>query len=187
MRHAKSLASRHHSKKRDGLSRVLAVLLVANMVLMAAMPIALYADDIIAPQDGLVEYGDAPSPSADRPDSGLNAEEQESLDALNINQETDVLADWLDGYGNGYDPDDPDWEGWLGEGLEGIGIALDVDTATIKFLVEKCYNPEYGARPIKRLIQTELEDPIAEAVLSGGGKTTARVSMRDGKVCLTLG
>ena len=35
------------------------------------------------------------------------------------------------------------------------------------FLVEKGYNPDYGARPLRRAIEHEMEDPLAEEVLRG--------------------
>ena len=37
----------------------------------------------------------------------------------------------------------------------------------LKYLVEKGYSPEYGARPLKRLIQTDIEDRLTDALLSG--------------------
>ncbi len=46
-------------------------------------------------------------------------------------------------------------------------IALDLDEAAIKWLAEKGYDPAYGARPLKRVIQKELQDPLAEKILSG--------------------
>ena len=36
-----------------------------------------------------------------------------------------------------------------------------------EFLIDKGYDPKYGARPLKRAIQTEMEDRLAEALLNG--------------------
>jgi len=54
----------------------------------------------------------------------------------------------------------------LGKKLGGLGIALKVSPDVIKHLAEKGYHPEYGARPLRRLLQSELEDKIAERILS---------------------
>ncbi len=46
-------------------------------------------------------------------------------------------------------------------------ITLEVDEEVKNFLVEKGYDPFYGARPLKRTIQNYLEDPLAELLLEG--------------------
>ena len=51
--------------------------------------------------------------------------------------------------------------------LEAKGMALKLTKSAKSFLVEKGYSPVYGARPLKRAIQTYLEDPLAEAILRG--------------------
>jgi ATP-dependent Clp protease ATP-binding subunit ClpC len=50
--------------------------------------------------------------------------------------------------------------------LKDLDIALDVTDAAKELLAEKGYDPEYGARPIKRAIMELLQDPLAEALLS---------------------
>jgi len=50
---------------------------------------------------------------------------------------------------------------------EQMGITLDVSDETKSYLIEKGYDPKYGARPMKRLLQNELEDKLAEALLDG--------------------
>ncbi len=47
-------------------------------------------------------------------------------------------------------------------------IHLDVREEAIRFLMEKGYDPSYGARPMKRAIQNFLAKPLAEAMLSKG-------------------
>ena len=47
------------------------------------------------------------------------------------------------------------------------GYALEVSEAAREFLAEAGYDPDYGARPLKRAIQRELQDPLALAMLSG--------------------
>ncbi len=46
-------------------------------------------------------------------------------------------------------------------------IALDLDGDAIEWLAAKGYDPAYGARPLKRIIQKELQDPLAERILTG--------------------
>ena len=46
-------------------------------------------------------------------------------------------------------------------------IELDLDADAIEWLANKGYDPAYGARPLKRVIQKELQDPLAEKILLG--------------------
>jgi ATP-dependent Clp protease ATP-binding subunit ClpB len=46
-------------------------------------------------------------------------------------------------------------------------IDLQFDEDSLAFLVEAGYDPVYGARPLKRAIQQYVENPLAEAILSG--------------------
>ena len=51
--------------------------------------------------------------------------------------------------------------------LEDRRIALTLDGEAVEWLAAKGYDPAYGARPLKRVIQSELQDPLAEKILSG--------------------
>ncbi len=51
--------------------------------------------------------------------------------------------------------------------LEARGVSLDVDDQAMDWIAERGYDPAYGARPLKRLIQTALGDPLAVALLEG--------------------
>jgi ATP-dependent Clp protease ATP-binding subunit ClpB len=46
-------------------------------------------------------------------------------------------------------------------------IRLDLDADAIEWLAGKGYEPVYGARPLKRVMQKELQDPLAEKILGG--------------------
>ncbi|WP_106753855.1 ATP-dependent chaperone ClpB [Pannonibacter carbonis] len=46
-------------------------------------------------------------------------------------------------------------------------ITLDLDPAAVTWLSQKGYDPAYGARPLKRVIQKDVQDPLAERILSG--------------------
>jgi ATP-dependent Clp protease ATP-binding subunit ClpB len=46
-------------------------------------------------------------------------------------------------------------------------ITLQLDDAARKWLADEGYDPVYGARPLKRVIQKALQDPLAESLLAG--------------------
>jgi ATP-dependent Clp protease ATP-binding subunit ClpB len=46
-------------------------------------------------------------------------------------------------------------------------IAIELDETARKWLAEKGYDPAYGARPLKRVIQKQVQDPLAEKILAG--------------------
>jgi ATP-dependent Clp protease ATP-binding subunit ClpB len=46
-------------------------------------------------------------------------------------------------------------------------ITLNLDPDAVEWLAAKGYDPAYGARPLKRVIQKELQDPLAERILGG--------------------
>jgi ATP-dependent Clp protease ATP-binding subunit ClpC len=51
--------------------------------------------------------------------------------------------------------------------LSGHGLSLDLDDKSKDFLIDKGYNPDYGARPLRRAIGQFVEDPLSEAILRG--------------------
>jgi len=53
------------------------------------------------------------------------------------------------------------------ERLKGRNIQLKLDDKAKDFLVEKGYDPIYGARPMRRSVERYLEDPLAEEILKG--------------------
>jgi ATP-dependent Clp protease ATP-binding subunit ClpC len=53
------------------------------------------------------------------------------------------------------------------ERLKGKKLTLVLDDAAKDFLVEKGYDPTYGARPMRRSVERFLEDPLAEEILKG--------------------
>jgi ATP-dependent Clp protease ATP-binding subunit ClpB len=55
----------------------------------------------------------------------------------------------------------------LSKRLESKNIILNIDDNVISFLAEKGYNPSFGARPLKRIITKEIENPLAIKLLSG--------------------
>jgi ATP-dependent Clp protease ATP-binding subunit ClpA len=57
--------------------------------------------------------------------------------------------------------------GHLAGRAEGVGITLDVDSAAEAWLAARGYDPDYGARPLRRVIQRELSDRLAVLLLDG--------------------
>ncbi len=57
--------------------------------------------------------------------------------------------------------------GLLAKRLGRRGLMLDVRTPAKQFLVEQGWDPQYGARPLKRAIQRFVEDELAKQVLNG--------------------
>ncbi len=55
--------------------------------------------------------------------------------------------------------------------LEVKGLELELDEAAKNFLIDKGFNPDFGARPLRRAIGTHIEDPLAEALLGGEYKS----------------
>jgi ATP-dependent Clp protease ATP-binding subunit ClpB len=55
----------------------------------------------------------------------------------------------------------------FGKRLYGIGIRIDVAKKAKELLVERGYDPVYGARPLKRVILRELETPISRLIVAG--------------------
>jgi ATP-dependent Clp protease ATP-binding subunit ClpC len=51
--------------------------------------------------------------------------------------------------------------------LQSKGLTMSLDQAAKDFLIEKGYNPDFGARPLRRALGTYIEDPLAESILSG--------------------
>ena len=65
---------------------------------------------------------------------------------------------------------------------EAVASALELDEAASDQLGEAGFDPVYGARPLKRAIQHQLENPLAQRILRGefAAGDTIRVTARDG-------
>ncbi len=61
--------------------------------------------------------------------------------------------------------------------LEDRKITLTLDAAARDWLAAKGWDPAYGARPLKRVIQRNLQDPLAEMILAGDVKDGDRVTI----------
>ncbi len=67
--------------------------------------------------------------------------------------------------------------------VEELGITIKMDKKAKSFLVDKGYDPQFGARPLRRAIQKYVEDPMAESILSDdlGEGDTITVSHKEGE------
>ena len=72
--------------------------------------------------------------------------------------------------------------------LEQMKISIELDDEAKKYIVEKGYDEKYGARPLRRTIQNEIEDNIAEKILEGKIKegNKVKVSVKDGTLDFSL-
>ncbi|HAT54711.1 MAG TPA: ATP-dependent Clp protease ATP-binding subunit ClpC [Lactobacillus sp.] len=67
------------------------------------------------------------------------------------------------------------------------GIKVKITPAAIDVVAEVGFDPEYGARPIRRALQTQVEDQLSEALISGQIKTNDAVTVgaKAGKITVT--
>ncbi len=67
-----------------------------------------------------------------------------------------------------------------------LGITLDADELAVRRLAKTGFDPMYGARPLRRVIQNEVEDAVAEQMLEGKLKngSHATVTVADDKLCI---
>jgi ATP-dependent Clp protease ATP-binding subunit ClpB len=65
-------------------------------------------------------------------------------------------------------------------------ITLVLEPSAREWLAEKGWDPAYGARPLKRVIQKSIQDPLSEMILSGEIKDRDKVTISAGKKGLTF-
>ena len=56
-------------------------------------------------------------------------------------------------------------------------IELELDDEAKSFIIEKGYNPDFGARPLRRALSQLIEDPLAEGLLAGEFNSNQRVNV----------
>lgn len=74
--------------------------------------------------------------------------------------------------------------------LEGMGYELSLTDEAKKFVAEKGYDPQFGARPLHRAIQKHLEDPLAEFILqknpAEGSKFIATINEEEDSISINI-
>jgi ATP-dependent Clp protease ATP-binding subunit ClpC len=68
--------------------------------------------------------------------------------------------------------------------LENYNITISLTDDVLDFLIDKGYDQNFGARPLRRAIETYLEDPLSEEILQGKfeGKKHVKAKVQDGKL-----
>ena len=77
--------------------------------------------------------------------------------------------------------------GLLAKRLAGRNISLDLDDAALRWLADEGYDPVFGARPLKRVIQRALQDQLAEMILGGDVMEGAVIKVTAGVDGLIVG
>lgn len=67
----------------------------------------------------------------------------------------------------------------VAERLKSRKIGVEFDKSAIEFLAKKGYDPIYGARPLKRVIQTELLNPLSKEIISGTVKAGDVIKVKE--------
>ncbi|MDO8555093.1 MAG: AAA family ATPase [bacterium] len=70
--------------------------------------------------------------------------------------------------------------------LSDKNIIFEITPAALDYLVKEGYNHEYGARPLRRLIQSKILNVVAEKIISGGVSEGMSVSVDEGKDGLVI-
>ena len=72
----------------------------------------------------------------------------------------------------------------LEQRLEKMEMSLDVTDEALQKIAEAGFDPVYGARPLKRAIQQQIENPLSKDILAGrfGPKDTIRIGVRGGQL-----
>ena len=70
--------------------------------------------------------------------------------------------------------------------MEAMGIHLDASDEAIAELAKEGFDPKYGARPLRRAIQSKVEDAVAERMLDGTFQAgdTAKLTVEDEQLCV---
>ena len=68
--------------------------------------------------------------------------------------------------------------------MDEMSIDLHIKPSVQRYIVEKAYDPKFGARPLRRRIQTDIEDMLSDAILKGDVKGNASVicTVKDDKI-----
>ncbi|MFJ6113782.1 ATP-dependent Clp protease ATP-binding subunit [Agrococcus sediminis] len=73
----------------------------------------------------------------------------------------------------------------VGDRLRAQDVELEVTDAALAWLAEHGYEPEYGARPLRRLIQREVEDRVADLIVGGLESGVVRVDVEGDGIAVT--
>ena len=76
----------------------------------------------------------------------------------------------------------------LENGLKEKGIGLEITDKAKEVILNEAYNPQYGARPLRRYIERHIEDAVAQALIEGkiSAGNKAFIDENDGKIRLEI-
>lgn len=71
--------------------------------------------------------------------------------------------------------------------MEAMDIHLDASDEAVKELAKEGFDPRYGARPLRRAIQSKVEDAVAERMLDGTLQTgdTAKLTVENQQILVS--
>ena len=69
--------------------------------------------------------------------------------------------------------------------VEDLGVRLEVTPEARQLLGKKGYDVQYGARPLKRILQTMLEDPLCDVLMQDGHATELKADVCEDKIVIT--
>ncbi len=74
----------------------------------------------------------------------------------------------------------------VGTRLSASGLTLEISDEVKNYLIDKGFQPEYGARPLRRAVERFIEDPLAEELLKGlpEGTSAVRAEMDNGTLAI---
>ena len=77
----------------------------------------------------------------------------------------------------------------VGKRVSDIGIEIELTEEAKELLAKEGYDPQYGARPLRRVIQSMVEDSLSEAILDGvvSSGNIAKVDVEDGQIVIRNG
>ena len=61
--------------------------------------------------------------------------------------------------------------------VKALGASFEINKKAKEIILEKAYNPRYGARPIRREIQKSIEDPLSEIILAAEDISGAKITV----------
>ena len=62
-----------------------------------------------------------------------------------------------------------------------MGVTVEFDQSVAEFLAQKGFDPIYGARPLRRAIQSQIEDPLSEMLLRRPAREERIIKCRAGE------
>ena len=74
----------------------------------------------------------------------------------------------------------------LSQRLESLGVTLRYSQKVLEHLIQKGFDPDYGARPLRRVLRSQVEDPTAELLLGGAlpPGSVLELKMKEGSLAL---